>query len=364
MAFVRKQAITGFTFGLVNKSTGAALTGVASAIGKYITKDGGTQASLSGTIAEEGNGQYSINTISATEMDAAIVGLLFTHADAVPVQFTIKTVGSPADTSTESDLSLSYNDIRKEIGWFLFGERNSSNWSSDESSQIDDIIKSGLRTFYHPAPTQQAPNGHKWSFLEPTTTLSLADGTEDYTLSADFGGMIGTITYSSGDNRWYPIEITGEHRIRQLRQRFTESLSGQPKLAAIRPISTDGSNGQRFQLMVYPKPDSNYTVSYRYHALPGKIDGTYPYPKGGAAHAETILEACLAIAESRMDNAAGIHAAAFQNRLNASIAFDKKMHSPEFLGYNGQPEGVYTEQDHRYHNGQIVTYNGSYFNPS
>ena len=40
MSFIRNQAITGFTFGLVNKSTGAALTGVASAIGKYVTKDG------------------------------------------------------------------------------------------------------------------------------------------------------------------------------------------------------------------------------------------------------------------------------------------------------------------------------------
>ena len=47
-----------------------------------------------------------------------------------------------------------------------------------------------------------------------------------------------------------------------------------------------------------------------------------------------------------------------------NLITSKKMHSPEFLGYNGQPEGVYTEQDHRYHNGQIVTYNGSYFNPS
>jgi len=116
--------------------------------------------------------------------------------------------------------------------------------------------------------------------------------------------------------------------------------------------------------MVYPKPDANYTVSYKYHALPGKIDASYPYPKGGAAHAETILEACLAIAEARMDNNAGIHAAAFQNRMNASIAFDKKMHTPEYLGYNGGPVGAYTPQDHRYHNGQIVTYNGSYFNPS
>lgn len=48
MSFVRNEAVTGFTFGLVNKTSGAALTGAASGIGKFITKDGGTQASISG----------------------------------------------------------------------------------------------------------------------------------------------------------------------------------------------------------------------------------------------------------------------------------------------------------------------------
>jgi hypothetical protein len=56
MSFIRAEAVTGFTFGLVNKTSGAALTGAASGIGKYITKDGGTQASIAGSIAEEGNG--------------------------------------------------------------------------------------------------------------------------------------------------------------------------------------------------------------------------------------------------------------------------------------------------------------------
>ena len=362
MAFVRNEAVTGFTFGLVNKSSGAALTGVAGAIGKYITKDGGTQASISGSIAEEGNGQYSVN-LTATEMNASVVGLLFTHSDAIPVQFTIKTLGSPADTSTESTLSLTYADIRKEIGWFLFGERTSSNWTSDEGSQIDDIVKSGLRNFYHPAPTQTAPTGHKWTFLEPTTTLSTVANTSDYTLSADFGGLIGQMTYSADDSRWFPIEITGEHRIRVLRQRDYSDLSSDPKLAAIRPISSSGANGQRFQLMLYPKPDKAYTLSYRYHALPGKIDASYPYPKGGAAHAETILESCLAIAEARMDNNAGIHAAAFQNRLNASIVYDQLMHTPERMGYNGDgsDQDAWSEQQNRFMNGDVVRYNGTFF---
>jgi len=362
MSFIRAEAVTGFTFGLVNKTSGAALTGAASGIGKYITKDGGTQASIAGSIAEEGNGQYSVN-LSSAEMTAAVVGLLFTHADAIPVQFTIRTTGSPADTSTESTLSLNLTTLRKELGWFWLGERTAANWTADETTQLDDMIASGLRNFYHPPPTQNTPKGYKWSFMEPTTTLSLVANTADYTLSANFGGLIGEMTYSADDNRWFPIELTGEHRIRTLRQRDYSSISSDPKLAAVRPISSSGSNGQRFQLMLYPKPDKAYTLSYRYHALPNQLTAANPYPMGGAAHAETILESCLAVAESRMDNNAGIHHAAFQQRLAASIAFDQQMHTPEHMGYNGDGSdgGVWSEQANRYMNGDIVRYNGSYF---
>tara|TARA_R110002110_G_scaffold93689_1_gene243565 strand:- start:243 stop:605 length:363 start_codon:yes stop_codon:yes gene_type:complete len=115
--------------------------------------------------------------------------------------------------------------------------------------------------------------------------------------------------------------------------------------------------------MLYPKPDKAYTLSYRYHALPNQLTAANPYPMGGAAHAETILESCLAVAESRMDNNAGIHAAAFQQRLAASIAFDTAMHTPEHMGYNGDGSdgGVWSEQANRYMNGDIVRYNGSFF---
>jgi len=362
MSFIRAEAVTGFTFGLVAKTTGAALTGAAAGVGKYITKDGGTQASIAGSIAEEGNGQYSVD-LTAAEMTATVVGLLFTHADAIPVQFTIRTTGSPADTGTESTLSLNLTSLRKELGWFWLGERTAANWTADEITQLDDMIASGLRNFYHTPPTQNTPKGYKWSFMEPTTTLSLVANTADYTLSANFGGLIGEMTYSADDNRWFPIETTGEHRIRTLRQRDYSSISSDPKLAAVRPISSSGSNGQRFQLMLYPKPDTAYTLSYRYHALPNQLTAANPYPMGGAAHAETILESCLAIAESRMDNNAGIHAAAFQQRLAASIAFDTQMHTPEHMGYNGDGSdgGAWSEQANRYMNGDIVRYNGSFY---
>ena len=152
MSFLRNTAVTGFTFALVNKTTGAALTGVAGAISKYRTIDGGTQASLTGSIAEEGNGQYSID-LTAAEMNGAIVGLLFTHANSIPVQFTIKTTGGATASSSESSLSLSLTSLRKEVGWYWLGERTAGNWSSDETDQLDEIIQSGLRQFYNPPVT-------------------------------------------------------------------------------------------------------------------------------------------------------------------------------------------------------------------
>ena len=72
MSFIRAEAVTGFTFGLVAKTTGAALTGAASGVGKFITKDGGTQASIAGSIAEEGNG---LSDRPAVQMkNAAVLG--------------------------------------------------------------------------------------------------------------------------------------------------------------------------------------------------------------------------------------------------------------------------------------------------
>jgi hypothetical protein len=88
MGFKKNNAVAGFSFVLVNKANGSAVT--SGTINGYITKDGGVQASLANNPAHKGNGQWSIN-LTAGEMNADCVGLLFVHTDAVPVHFTIKT---------------------------------------------------------------------------------------------------------------------------------------------------------------------------------------------------------------------------------------------------------------------------------
>jgi len=86
--FLKGVAVTGFTFLLLDAGNGTTITS-GTVTGK-ITKDGGTQGAVAGSFVHEGNGQWSVN-LSATEMDADVIGLTFLHSSAVPVYKTLRT---------------------------------------------------------------------------------------------------------------------------------------------------------------------------------------------------------------------------------------------------------------------------------
>ena len=85
---IKNEAVAGFTFLLLDKTTGEAITTGAPA--GYVTIDDGSQNALTGSITHKGGGQWSID-LSAAETNGDMIGLLFTHTDAVPVHFTINT---------------------------------------------------------------------------------------------------------------------------------------------------------------------------------------------------------------------------------------------------------------------------------
>lgn len=95
--FRRNIAVTGFSLGFVNATTGAAVT-TGTPTGFY-TLDGGTQTAIAGAFVHEGNGQWSVN-LTAGEMNGVIVGLVFVLATAINVHFTIKTVAVDGDNAT------------------------------------------------------------------------------------------------------------------------------------------------------------------------------------------------------------------------------------------------------------------------
>lgn len=81
-------ALTGLAFVLVNKSDGTPIT--SGSVTTRIVKDGGSQGTTTNTAAHKGNGSWVIN-LTATEMDADIVGLAITHTNALTLYKTLKT---------------------------------------------------------------------------------------------------------------------------------------------------------------------------------------------------------------------------------------------------------------------------------
>ena len=112
MDFVRGQPITGFPFGLVDKSTGDAIT--SGTVSVYVTLDGGTQFQTGHTPVHEGNGQWTTN-FTGTETDGDLIGIAIVHVDAIPQHFTVQTIPDVSSTAlvsvtiTSSGTSISNN---------------------------------------------------------------------------------------------------------------------------------------------------------------------------------------------------------------------------------------------------------------
>lgn len=238
----------------------------------------------------------------------------------------------------ESTLSLQYNDLVGDVGLFLGYGRGAAfddpAWTKPQQNVIDSIVKSGLRQFYFPPPLEGSDSSYDWSFMRPVGTADLPSGATIVPLPDDFGGFEGQITVvAKKSTSMWPIDLVNENRIRQMFSTQPD-VKGRPIMAALVPLkATTSTAGQRQNMIFFPLADQEYTIQFAYYILPDYLNQAFPYAYGGMAHAETIREACLKAAEEFLDDASGVHAALFQQRLAASISMDRR-NKPQKLGYN------------------------------
>lgn len=84
-------------FGLLNATTGAALTGATVTAKRSI--DGGAQASATGTVTEDAGGQYHL-ALSQADTNGNDIGYLFTATSAIPVNISVVTTAAdPTDAA-------------------------------------------------------------------------------------------------------------------------------------------------------------------------------------------------------------------------------------------------------------------------
>ena len=256
----------------------------------------------------------------------------------------------------ESTLSSQYTDLQLEVGRFLGYGDDPDEWPTAEVTEVDRYIQAGVRQFYYPPAVEGVELGYEWSFLKPVTTLDTTadDGAQD--MPDNFGRMAGDLHFAASVYA-KSIPIVSEAQILSLLQRSTST--GQPQFAALRFKESDGSDGQRQEIVFWPIPNDAYTLTYRYEAYVGKLTETYKYVLGGMKYAEVVMESCLAIAEQRANDERGIHWESFARLLATAVAQDRKTGARHY-GPMSRGEAAAMDPRHcRRQSSYVYTYNGN-----
>jgi hypothetical protein len=232
---------------------------------------------------------------------------------------------------SEPTLNAAFNTLQGDVGLFLGYGRGENNgeekWDVYQQRDIDQCVKGGMRKFYY--------CGYQWSFLKPTSTVTLTSGEQYVDLPDDYGSSDGRIAVSTTSTGWSPMAFGGPGPIHQAYTR-SATQTGSPMFVCEEPVKgTTQDAGQRYRLRIYPIADQDYTFRFTYSLNPNYLSGTKPYAYGGPQHAETLLAACKATAEIDLDDVSeGPQFKEFMRLMEVSMRIDAR-NKPALLGYNG-----------------------------
>jgi len=244
----------------------------------------------------------------------------------------------------DSTLALTRTELRIEIADLLGYSRTAGNWSVEEGNIIDRCLNEGTSRFY----------GEKtWNWLRVKTTILTVAADYDQDLPDNFLELIGDTFEYAANIGYAPVQRTSPERIYELLSQ--SSGSGTMQWFAIEAKTQTGATGTRYQVIWYPPPSTAYTMTYRYRLDRDALSASYPYPAGGVASRNAILEACLAAAEAKLDRI-GLHEQRYRMFLEQALRADAA-NSPPYIGQAVQ--GATGRFDPLQANDHYATYNGS-----
>jgi hypothetical protein len=231
-----------------------------------------------------------------------------------------------AEPNTSATLSYLRDKVARYLGIGAY-----SALSAGEQGRVDDIVRRGCRRFWFPPVLPGEAISHEWSFLKPLLTVTTAAGTSSYDLPDNWQGALNNFTYHDGQHDGQMINIIGDLEFRRLVGDNSET--GPPRVAVIyQKDPFTGATGQRWRVQFFPKPDAVYSLLVRYQATPEVPSTGSNFFVGGPMFSETLLEACLSVAELEERDENGPHFGAFIESLRASVARDRQMSTPPSLG--------------------------------
>lgn len=164
-----------------------------------------------------------------------------------------------------------------------------------------------------------------------TDTITIATSGR-YRLPSDFGQVIDGFSFDTS-NSYSPIQPASPQFIRD-QWSLIGGATGVPAYWAIQPVTYVTTTGQLWDLLLYPIPQSDFTLYYRYRVNAAELSADADYPIGGAKHALTIQQAALAVAEKTRGDVDGPQWQHYLKMLASSIERDND-DRPNNLGYCG-----------------------------
>lgn len=218
--------------------------------------------------------------------------------------------------------SVTYAQLRRELGRFLAIGETPSSWDSTDVTRVDDIIRRGVRRFYFPEPSllgDTALVGHNWSFIIDDLSVSLSSGQTYHPLPTNFIRMVEKPTISGGD---YPLEEVTERDFRNLLN--IGDGQGTPQYYTVKR-TTPSSSDLGYKLGLYPAPRAGLTLEGQYVFDPPEPSQTQD-PVVTQYHSETMISGVLATADEVMNyetQSEGRHLERFKTLLASSIIADQ-----------------------------------------
>lgn len=235
-----------------------------------------------------------------------------------------------------SSLAVDYSRLLREFCRFVGYDEG--NLTDQQLADFHDTLRTALNQVIHPPLVQTlGAQAHQWSWLRPTWAMDTVAGTRRYTLQVDFERFIGPLTFDAGEGEYHEIVFYPSQRLRNLAA--VQDSTGSPAIYSLEPVTFDGSEEQRWELVLHPTPDAVYSLVGQVQIGALMLSESYPYPPGGPAHGELYIASLLAAAEAKLDDENnGQKMAAFVGRLMADISIDMQR-QPTTLGYCGDGRG-------------------------
>lgn len=212
--------------------------------------------------------------------------------------------------------------LLRESAGAMFNVWNLNLLAHDERMQIESIVERAIQNVYYP-PVE---GGHRWSFLNPTATLALSNGTAAYDLPSGFSGLRGSMVLTVGSTKTRVQEID-ENDLVSL-QSVEAAANAMPRYVAIRPKTTTGSAVQGYEAVFYPIPNGSFTASYRYDLTPATPSTSNEYLYGPPFMANLFRQACIAELEQVKQSGDG-EQTRFKQHLDRAIEADRRIREPD-----------------------------------